>query len=1243
MRTTTYAFEKMRTIIFKIGYILFVVFTKTTMGQSSDPNQNLIQKNYANLIAKTVNKSQGFSIKNFGQTGSVDKQTGKFGITIPIHKIKTPYFELPIALTYATSGVNLRTVSNEVGINWHLLAGGAITRIVNEHPDELSHGETVNDHTPQYDQGDLLPKEYYDQQFILKKGKRQPWINWPPVSINDASGSAAIYGDGIRATHYINSFPETLFNYDGVRRSGILEILAEKRFYESFNSEFKTDVDTEPDYFNVNVGNHMNFTFVVRRKNSIALQYNTTIAGAVEENTFSDYYEAVPLDAIGFNIKVTSAHLKNYRYGRKKSDGRIYGAYGIRQFEVTDKKGIVYVFDKYDMCDMDQLNEYLYDFQDDFVVKNKRVVQYKHFSTKTSSWKLSRIDLPNGENIQFGYVPNTYLYKKDVPRIHDGEFSGNLYNLNPQKTSYGIDKLDYQYKGYSINEIRYNETKILFDYSNTERLDYMNRKGNSLESIQIFDNLEKKLIRKINLEKTFYKSNNDNHENFRMFLTKLLDSNKEKPVLFFYDRPQALPTRIHIRNHDIFGYYLGVQPNTYPSFPDIYISRDESMGNRISYEIPESDNFFKISGTNRLPKEDYPKRGTMHKIIFPTGGQLHIEYENNTYHDDRLRSKKSMGPGVRVKELRYLDWDNSLAILKTYRYDLFTDSDQSSGKLMYKPSYAYISNWALDNTYNRKEWENFYNYPNNIKGRTAYHKRDDIAYKFTYETLTSSLNLRSDDALRKVVRFSNYALGSQADLFGRELIYTNVEESIVTSSTEPPNSRTRYYYKYADNRGIVKSISSFVDTPNVNYCCWPSTGVWNGFPYFNYDHKIRTSTGMIELEGKEIYPFPDRNFFDNEINASLGEIEKVEYIDATGTILRTEEYEYDYVRKNSENNNLLNSIKTGYLKLHQYDSSSQNKDFWFSYNLLFENYHNANIQQWNGLYFYASNLLRYNSKLGVSRKKETYYDKGKLIKNNLFTYDDQTGNVKEIVTSYLSNGATKKIRFDYPKSTDNDALHALWQRNIIEEPYLIKEYRNGFLVHTLRNEYKYLNNLNIPLLSGMYHEKISGNKYGNIEIKRYNSRDLPVEISKVGGINEIYIYGYNKSKLICRIVNSSYENLLEAIKLLKTESNSLAKIQELSDFDDDRTIDSINHSTGVPMPVGKEGKLRAVFRELRASNRLVDAEVTTYTYDPLIGITSIADPRGEVSYYHYDTFNRLEFIKDSTGNILKEYKYNYKN
>ncbi|MCC8427257.1 hypothetical protein [Mucilaginibacter sp. UR6-11] len=52
-----------------------------------------------------------------------------------------------------------------------------------------------------------------------------------------------------------------------------------------------------------------------------------------------------------------------------------------------------------------------------------------------------------------------------------------------------------------------------------------------------------------------------------------------------------------------------------------------------------------------------------------------------------------------------------------------------------------------------------------------------------------------------------------------------------------------------------------------------------------------------------------------------------------------------------------------------------------------------------------------------------------------------------------------------------------------------------------------------------------------------------------------------------------------------------------------------------------------------------EAQMNTYLYDPLIGVTCTIDANGRPLYYEYDESQRLKQIRDHNGNIIKAYQY----
>jgi len=55
------------------------------------------------------------------------------------------------------------------------------------------------------------------------------------------------------------------------------------------------------------------------------------------------------------------------------------------------------------------------------------------------------------------------------------------------------------------------------------------------------------------------------------------------------------------------------------------------------------------------------------------------------------------------------------------------------------------------------------------------------------------------------------------------------------------------------------------------------------------------------------------------------------------------------------------------------------------------------------------------------------------------------------------------------------------------------------------------------------------------------------------------------------------------------------------------------------------------------------AQMSTYTYTPLVGMASKCDTKNDITYFIYDNVGRLLQVLDQNRNVVKQYQYNYKN
>lgn len=136
----------------------------------------------------------------------------------------------------------------------------------------------------------------------------------------------------------------------------------------------------------------------------------------------------------------------------------------------------------------------------------------------------------------------------------------------------------------------------------------------------------------------------------------------------------------------------------------------------------------------------------------------------------------------------------------------------------------------------------------------------------------------------------------------------------------------------------------------------------------------------------------------------------------------------------------------------------------------------------------------------------------------------------------------------------------------------------------------------------------------------YDAKGNLLEYTDKEGVIYSIIWGYNNTLPIIIAKGLSYENYTQYPEILTAVN--------LSNQDD-------------IAPVGSdESSLITALDNVR--KKLYQYDVTTYTYDPLIGVRSVTPPTGISEIYIYDGAHRLEKIVNAEGEILKEFMYNYK-
>ncbi len=248
-----------------------------------------------------------------------------------------------------------------------------------------------------------------------------------------------------------------------------------------------------------------------------------------------------------------------------------------------------------------------------------------------------------------------------------------------------------------------------------------------------------------------------------------------------------------------------------------------------------------------------------------------------------------------------------------------------------------------------------------------------------------------------------------------------------------------------------------------------------------------------------------------------------------------------------------------------------------------------------------------------SIKEVTYQEGNTIVQKKTFTYDAKYQVKSETINNSdgTANTTSYTRPYDYLASGLNGNTSIIYQmvaRNMNTPVFSTRVMKNGVQVDSVFNLYHNPSSgIFVPQNTQI---QIAGNPMETRQTYNvYDNFGHLLEKQKPNDVKEVYLWGYNAHFPVAKIVGSDYV-----------------------------TANGIINSSVLNMPAN-DAALRQELNKLRVN--LPNAFVTTYTYDPVFGMTSVTDPNGKTNYYEYDDMGRLALIRDQDNNVVKRFCYNY--
>jgi hypothetical protein len=306
------------------------------------------------------------------------------------------------------------------------------------------------------------------------------------------------------------------------------------------------------------------------------------------------------------------------------------------------------------------------------------------------------------------------------------------------------------------------------------------------------------------------------------------------------------------------------------------------------------------------------------------------------------------------------------------------------------------------------------------------------------------------------------------------------------------------------------------------------------------------------------------------------------------------------------------------------------------------------------------------ARLLQSEVDTTWDDLGMIhvVLHNLY-YNDLTHILPTKKETFNSTGdnLTDVIKYPHDLASAGNVYQKMMDRNMIAPVVSFQQLKNGNQLELANVNYNdWFGDSKLLLPQTVDEQVLSNPILTRIRFNSYDAYGNILQQQKVDGPYQSYLWAYNKQYPIAVIANAAnnefyYEGFEEntAANVITGTGHTGTRFYS-GGFTVNWTrpnsrsyvISYWYYSNGswlLQNPVPYTGSSFALtggsaYDDIRIYP--VGAQMTTYTYNPLIGMSTATDAKNQTSYYEYDGLQRLKNIKDYKGNILKSYDYNYR-